>query len=200
MGGFAVRQPGLVPLSGLIALACGFAQAQTPDDKRPKIDVDSYTIDAQINPETQTITARTSVRFTPLEDQTTAAIFELNNNLNISRTVDDRGQPVGVTRNQQDNTVRLAFPAALPKGQPEIVTFTYDGRLTGSEESPIYGIKFAAIQNDYAYLLYPARWFPISGYTSDRFTSKMNIRQYFYLRVQQAFIPGEYRGGEGSIR
>ena len=64
---------------------------------------------------------------------------------------------------------------ALPKGQPAVITFNYDGRLTGNEDSPIYGIKFAAIQNDYAFLLYPARWFPVSGYTTDRFTSKINV-------------------------
>jgi hypothetical protein len=89
--------------------------------------------------------------------------------------VDDKGQSINGTRNQQENSVRLTFPAPLAKGQPAVVTFTYDGRLTGSEESPIYGIKFAAIQNDYAFLLYPSRWFPVSGYTSDRFTSTMHI-------------------------
>jgi hypothetical protein len=69
----------------------------------------------------------------------------------------------------------VTFANSLPKGQPAVITFNYDGRLTGSEESPIYGIKFAAIQNDYAFLLYPARWFPVSGYTSDRFTSKIHV-------------------------
>ncbi|MEP6716633.1 MAG: M1 family aminopeptidase, partial [Terriglobia bacterium] len=155
------------------ALLASITYAQ--EDKRPRIDVESYTIDAQINPDTQTLTARTAVRFTPLDDQTTSVIFELNNNLNISKIVDDKGQSITGARNQQDNTVRLAFPNALAKGQPATVTFTYDGRLSGTEESPVYGIKFAAIQNDYAFLLYPARWFPVSGYTSDRFTSKMNI-------------------------
>ena len=95
--------------------------------------------------------------------------------------------------------------------------FTYDGRLTGNEESPIYGIKFAAIQNDFAFLLYPSRWFPVSGYTADRFTSKMNItvpqgfqvigsgsgshansrrRDCLHLRFHQAFVPRRYRGRE----
>ena len=145
------------------------------DDKRSRIDVDSYIIDAQVNPDTQTLTARVAVRFLPLDDQLSSATFELNNNLNISKIVDDKGQSIQGTRNAQDNSVRLAFPAPLPKNQPATVIFSYDGRLTGSEESPIYGIKFAAIQNDFAFLLYPARWFPISGYTADRFTSTMHI-------------------------
>ena len=149
--------------------------AHAQDDKRSRIKVDSYIIDAQVNPDTQTLSARVAVHFAPLDDQITSATFELNNNLNISKIADDKGQSIPGTRNQQDNSVRLTFPSGLPKGQMATVIFTYDGRLTGSEESPIYGIKFAAIQNDFAFLLYPSRWFPVSGYTADRFTSTMHI-------------------------
>ena len=46
--------------------------------------------------------------------------------------------------------VRLNFPEPLAKGQADTVTFNYDGKLTGQEDSPVYGIKFASIQNDYA--------------------------------------------------
>lgn len=161
----------IVVLGTLAAAASGIAQQ---DDKRAHIDLDSYTIDAQINPDTQTITARAAVRFVPLDDQTNALTFELNNALTISRLTDDQGRAIQSSRNQ-DHTVRVTFPAGLPKGQPATLIFNYDGRLTGSEESPIYGIKFAAIQNDYAFLLYPARWFPVSGYTVDRFTATMNV-------------------------
>ena len=103
------------------------------------------------------------------------ATFELNNALNIARVVDDHGRQVQASRSQQDSTVRLNFDQPLPKGKPVTMTFDYDGRLTGDEESPVYGIKFAAIHNDYAYLMYPARWFPISGYTTDRYSAEMNI-------------------------
>jgi len=139
------------------------------------IDVDGYTIDAQINPSTQTLNAHVVVRFAALDDQVSSATFELNNNLNISQITDAKGTTLNSARTQADNTVRVTFPYSLPKGQMTEITFVYDGRLSGDEESPIYGIKFAAIQNDYAFLLYPSRWFPVSGYTADRFTSKMNI-------------------------
>jgi hypothetical protein len=163
---------GLYVLGALLAAAPAVAQQ---DDKRPRIDVDNYTIDVQINPDTQTLTARAAVRFVPLDDQLSSVTFELNNALAISRIVDGQGQTLQSTRNQSDNTVRVALANRLPKGQPAVLTFNYDGHLTGSEESPIYGIKFAEIQNDYAFLLYPGRWFPVSGYTSDRFTSKITV-------------------------
>lgn len=165
-----MRKSGVIAL-GIIAVA-GSCLAQA--DRRAAIDVDSYVIDATINPDTQTLTAQTAVRFVPA-DQTSAVTFELNNALNISKIADDKGQSLQSSRNQGDNTIRVTFPEALQAGQPVVLTFNYDGRLTGNEESPIYGIKFAAIQNDYAFLLYPARWFPVSGYTTDRFTAKINV-------------------------
>jgi len=166
-----VKKIGLVALGALLVVASATAQ----DDKRARIDVENYTIDAQINPDTQTLTARAAVRFIPLDDQTNAVTFELNNALTISRITDEKGQNLQSSRSQQDNTVRVTFPGGLAKGQAVILNFSYDGRLTGSEDSPIYGIKFAAIQNDYAFLLYPSRWFPVNGYTIDRFTSTINV-------------------------
>ena len=53
--------------------------------------MDGYTIDAQINPATQTLSAHVTVRFIPLDDQANSATFELNNNLNISQITDARG-------------------------------------------------------------------------------------------------------------
>ena len=35
-----------------------------------------------------------------------------------------------------------------------------------------YGKHF---QNDFAFLLYPARWFPVNDYTVDRFTSEITV-------------------------
>ncbi len=157
---------------GILAVA-GPGMAQ--DDKRTHIDVDSYVLDAQINPDTQTLSGRAEVHFLPLDDQLNAVTFELNNALNVFRVVDGKGLNLQSSRNQSDNTIRVTLPTGLPKGQPAVMTFYYDGRLTGNEDSPIYGIKFAAIQNDYAFLLYPSRWFPVSGYTTDRFTSKINV-------------------------
>ncbi len=162
---------------GTVVVLCALAaagSATAQEDKRARIDVENYTIDAQINPDTQTLTARAAVRFIPLDDSINAVTFELNNALNISRITDDKGQNLQSTRNQSDNSVRVTFPNGIVKNQAVVLNFNYDGRLTGSEDSPIYGIKFAAIQNDYAFLLYPGRWFPVSGYTSDRFSSTIS--------------------------
>src|SRR5271166_5097282 len=149
--------------------------AQDRADRRARIDVDHYIIEAEINPHTQAITANVQVRFVPLDGDLATASFELNNALNVSRIVDEGGRQIPASRNAQDFSVRLNFPTPLPKGKPATLTFTYDGRLTGSEDSPVYGVKFAAIHNDFAYLMYPARWFPINDYTTDRYTADLRI-------------------------
>ena len=180
--------------------------------------MEQYTIDAEISPNTQSLAAKASVRFMPLDDNITSATFELNNALNVSRVVDDKGKQIPASRNQQDFTVRLSFDQPLPKGQPVTLTFYYDGKLTGQEDSPVYGIKFAAIHPDFAYLMYPARWFPVSGYTTDRFAADMHVtvptgytvlgsgldthadrRRQEPLRVQvrAPFVSRQHRGGEG---
>jgi hypothetical protein len=149
--------------------------AQDRGSKTGRIDVDHYAIDAEINPRTQTLTANVKVRFTCLDNDVSTASFELNNAFNVSRVTDDSGQQISASRSGQDMAVRLSFPAPLPKGKATTVTFTYDGRLTGQEDSPVFGIKFGAIQNDIAYLMYPARWFPVNGYSVDRFSSDLHI-------------------------
>jgi tetratricopeptide (TPR) repeat protein len=149
--------------------------AQPGNSHTGQIDVDGYTIDARIDPASQTLNASVTMRLVALDDAANAATFELNNNLNISQITDAQGNMLNSSRNPSENSIRVTFPASLPRGQMSEIRFVYDGRLSGDEESPIYGIKFAAIQNDYAFLLYPSRWFPISGYTADRFSATMNI-------------------------
>src|SRR6202043_679157 len=78
-------------------------------------------------------------------------------------------------RMQQDMSVRLTLPQVLRKGKVAALTFIYDGKISGSEESPVFGIKFAAIHPDFAYFMYPARWFPVNDYTVDRFSSDLKV-------------------------
>ncbi len=149
--------------------------AQDKGGKRARIDVENYVIDADVNPHTQALTATVKVRFIPLDSDVSSVSFELNNAFNVNRVVDDAGRQIQASRSTQDFSVHLNFPAPLVKGKATTLTFSYDGRLNGQEESPVYGIKFADIQNDFAYLMYPARWFPLNDYTIDRYTAEMHI-------------------------
>jgi hypothetical protein len=166
----------LVSLASLVNLVAGGAVAQDRSQRGSggRIDVQSYLIDAQIDPAAQTINATALVRFIPLEN-TNSLTFELNNALSLSKVVDEDGRQIPASRMQADMSVGLTLPQMLQKGKVAALTFIYDGKLTGSEESPVFGIKFAAIHPDLSYFMYPARWFPVSGYTTDRFSSDMKI-------------------------
>ena len=118
----------ILAVGQLLALAASlvFAQqalAQQRDAQPSHIDVDGYTIDAQINPSTQTLNAHVVVRFVSLDDQANSATFELNNNLSISQITDAKGTVLQSARTQSDNTVRVTFPGTLPKGQMTEITF-----------------------------------------------------------------------------
>jgi tetratricopeptide (TPR) repeat protein len=161
-----------VVISSLIATA--LLSAQDRAARQQKIDVQSYLIDAHVDPRAQTLIATVMVRFIPLED-TSQVTFELNNALNISKVTDEDGRQVPSSRLAQDMAVKLSLPQTLKKGKVAALTFVYDGKLTGDEESPVFGIKFAAIHPEASYLLYPSRWFPVNDYSTDRFSSDLKV-------------------------
>lgn len=201
-------------VAALAAVALGTAQAQIraprpelriPDQAPPAqargqeaaIDVQSYRIDAEVDPEDQSIRATVEVKFTPSEDASSVT-FELNNAMEIQRIEDGAGDPVNVQRLEQNHSIRLLPPAPFPGGQPSTLTFTYAGRLTGGEESPVWGIKFAAIHPDYAFFMYPARWFPVSGYTTDRFSCDLHVTVPQGYRVAGSGVATTEDTGDGK--
>jgi aminopeptidase N len=179
---------------GLVLLAGSLAWAQ---DRRVRLDVEHYRADIEISPRTQALSARVEVRFVPLEE-TSTVILELNNGLNVTRAVAENNEDVPAIRNQPDFTVRLSFPSPLPKDKPTKVTLSYDGRLTGLENSPVEGVNFGSIHTDRAFLLYPARWLPTNGYTADRFTAELNITVPTGMEVIASGLGSAKPAGEGK--
>jgi tetratricopeptide (TPR) repeat protein len=178
------------------AILVGTAGLGSAQDRRPDLDVEHYVVNVDINPRTQALAAEVEVRFIPLED-VTSAIFELNNGMNVTRVAGPGNSPVSAVRYQQDFTVRLGFAEPLKKGQPASVMFTYDGRLAGLQDSPVEGINFGQIYADRAFLLYPARWFPVNNYSADRFTAELNVTVPTGMRVLASGFETTKAGPEG---
>ena len=189
--------PKAVPAVCLLVLAFG-ANAQE-QQRRARIDVQDIAIDAEISPNLQTITSKAAIHFVAVDDGISSASFELNNALNLSKVEDANGKPVDFSRSQQDFTVRLTINPPLAKGQSFTANFYYDGKLSGNEESPVYGIKFAAIHPDYTYLLYPSRWFPVSGYTTDRFAADMRVLVPMGYTVIGSGIDSHQQNGDKNL-
>jgi aminopeptidase N len=157
--------------------------------ERSTINVTGYVIDAQLDPSDHTLKATAQVTFYAT-DTTSAAIFELNNALKVDSVTD--GQKHALNGERGPNaTISIALPSPMRKGQSTTLTFVYGGTLSGSEESPVEGLKVASIGDPISYLLYAARWFPMVGYLTDRFTAEIHVQ-----------IPSGYRvvgsGNTGS--
>src|SRR5947209_1373626 len=99
----------------ILTLSAGAGLAQ---DRRSRVDVTHYAIDADISLKTQSLTAKVAMKIVPLDDRTQYASFELNGSLNVSKVTDDKGQNISFSRSNQENTIRLTFDPPLAKAQP----------------------------------------------------------------------------------
>ena len=161
--------------------------------EKPRIRVDDYVINADVTPHTHHLKAQARVTFTALDD-ISAAVFELHNALRIDSVTDEKGTKLPTERFSQENAVRVSLPAQMLKDSSKTLTFNYEGELASADDSPVEGLKLAYIGDDESYLLYPGRWFPVSGYGTNRFTAKINVA------VPAGYtVIGSGREGSGSF-
>ena len=86
----------------------------------------------------------------------------------------------------------------MSKGATATFTFVYEGTLSGSEESPVEGLKVASIGDPISYLLYAGRWFPMVGYMTDRFTAEIHVTIPAGYRVVGSGTTGSPRSAAGG--
>jgi tetratricopeptide (TPR) repeat protein len=142
--------------------------------EKARLRVDDYQIEAELDPHLHAITARAKVKFTALQDLS-IAVFELHNDLRVTKVLDEKNQPLSAERVTQDSTIRVPLPAGLSKDSSTTLTFEYEGQLENADNSPVPGLKLAYIGDDTSYLLYAGRWFPVSGFGLNRFTSTISV-------------------------
>ena len=161
-------------LAGALFLVLFFATVPARAADKARLRVDDYQIEAELSPHLHQITARAKVRFTALQDLN-VAVFELNNALRVTRVLDASNKPLNAEHLTQDFTVRVPLTDGLTKGSSTTLTFEYEGALENADDSPVPGLSLAYIGDDTSYLLYSGRWFPVSGYGMNRFTSTISI-------------------------
>ena len=142
--------------------------------EKPRIEVNDYVIDAELQPRAHKLVAKAKVKFTALDD-ISVATFELHNALRPTKITDADGKTLDAERDAQNSSIRIPLPSGLAKGQSTTLTIEYEGILNTADESPVQGLKLAMVNDDNAYLLYAGRWFPMVGYGTNRFTAAMNI-------------------------
>jgi tetratricopeptide (TPR) repeat protein len=149
--------------------------------ERPALNISGYVIDAELDTAAHHIAAKAAVTFTAPETLEMVS-FGFHPALKVTSITDENGKVLTGERSA-DGTIRVTPGAPFTKGQVSHWTFVYDGAITGNEDGPIEGLKLAAIQEPITYLLYPARWFPTTGFLIDRFTAEIHIRVPQGMRV-----------------
>lgn len=167
------RVLGVLSSSLTVCLLISLPQPSQAVDKA-RLQVDDYQIEATLEPHLHQISAHAKVKFTALQDLS-VAVFELHNDLRVTKVVDEKNQPLSAERVTQDSTVRVSLPNGLSKDASTTLTFDYEGTLETADNSPVPGLDLAYIGDDTSYLFYAGRWFPVSGYGLNRFTSTISI-------------------------
>ena len=174
----------------LLFLACCVALAQAPIGAQGPAQTGrvaafravSYDVYASLAPETQSLSARAIVEFES-QDLSRTVECELHPNLRLTAVRDESGKVLEFDRDDRDDLgVRIVLPNPVPAGQRVKLTFEYSGPLANEENSPVSGTRLASINRDGAYLLLPARWFPLTGFPANRFTG------VFHIEVPQNFV------------
>jgi hypothetical protein len=159
-----------------LAFALGVtANARAAVPLRPQMDVTGYVIHVDLDPATGRLSATAAVTFTALEDLD-AAVFGLNNALQVESVRDGAGASLTCVRDASDSTVSVTPVTVVTKGSSVTWTFTYSGVPTLAT-SPAHGIDFVQVRDPVSALLYPGRWFPIAmpGLFTDRFTAEIHV-------------------------
>ncbi len=168
--------------TSLALLLLFFAAMPSWAAEKARLRVDDYQIEAELTPHLHQITATAKVKFTALQDLN-VAVFELHNGLRVTKVMDASNKPLSAERVTQDSTVRVPLPQGLQKDASTSLTFEYEGQLETADYSPVPGLKLAYIGDYTSYLLYAGRWFPVSGYGLNRFTSTISVNVPSHMLV-----------------
>jgi hypothetical protein len=180
-------RPITLPLSALLALAsalavfprCAQAQAQAPTGEN--FLAEHYDLSATLDPGGQSISATVKVDFVAREASSVVRV-ELHPNLNVTSIKTDDGKAVNYDRESGNGLgLIVSLPTQIPAGGKVSLTFTYSGILANEENSPVPGVRLASINRDGAYLLLPARWFPLTAYPTHAYTGifRLNVPDTF---------------------
>src|SRR6266481_1499497 len=140
-----------------------------------------YDVSASLDAIGQSISATAKIDFKAVEASSSVRV-ELHPNLIVKEVKGPDGKPLTFERDNQNPlvvVVQLATPVAT--GGHVTLTYTYSGLLFNEENSPVPGLRAAAINKDGAYLLLPARWFPLTNFPSNRYTAtfRLNVPESF---------------------
>jgi aminopeptidase N len=158
-------------LSGsLFAQSRSTQQSQDDQADRPKIDVESYSVDISIVPDEHRLAGKADIRFKQL-DRKNYAVFDLDRRLRIDKATVG-GQDARFRQFDVDSTVEIDLSSQQFSSSP-VVHIEYSGILNPEEDrrEPV----LARVTEDSAFLLYEGKWFPSNGLYRDKADMRLKV-------------------------
>jgi tetratricopeptide (TPR) repeat protein len=188
-------------LSLALLLACCSTPLRAQEPRASVFLAEHYDVSATLDQNRQAISAIAKVDFKASEVSSTVRV-ELHQNLEVKDVKSADGKSLSFQRdNQSPLTVIVQLLSPVAAGGKVSLTFTYAGLLANEENSPIPGVRVASIYKDGAYLLLPARWFPLTNYPSNRYTAtfRLNVPDSFAVAgTGKAGSPTPMAGKNGA--
>jgi tetratricopeptide (TPR) repeat protein len=188
----------------VVALACAAPPLSAQAPRPLGFLATNYDISATLDSTHQSISAIAKIDFRAT-DVSASVRVELHPNLAVNDVKTADGKSVGFGRDSMNPLyVLVTLPAPVATGGHVTLTFTYAGLLANEENSPVPGVRAAVIGHEDAYLLLPARWFPLTNYPSNRYTAtfRLNVPDNFAVAgsgKSSAPTPmASKNGGEGG--
>src|ERR1700693_2082866 len=149
------------------------AQAQRP----PSFLAEKYDVSAYLDTAGQSINDIAKIEFRTQEVATNMRV-ELHQNLDVREVKGPDGRALNFQRdNDNPLYITVTLPQPVAQGKTITLTFAYGGLLANEENSPVPNVRLASINKDWAYLLLPARWFPLTNFPATRYagTFRLNV-------------------------
>ncbi len=157
----------------LLLLAATSSVAQTPHGYPFR--ATNYLVETILHTESQTLTGEAKVDFVATEVSRTLLV-ELHPDLVVSSVKTVSGQKLTFARdNNSPLLVSVELAETATPGKQVSLIFDYAGPVSSEDDSPTKGVRFASIDKTGAYLLQPARWFPLTDYPANRYTGTFKI-------------------------
>jgi hypothetical protein len=161
----------------IFAVAVPVLCSQTRNPSLPEIRIQHHKIEAILNPDSHELSAADTIDFEVLES-TDVVAFELSENLTVEKVLNSEGIELEFSQYEiGPGIVSVRFTDLLDAGSKATITIEYAGGFDRDRFSRMYtrDDSSAYIGMEGTYLMYSAKWFPVSRFLVNRATSSLEV-------------------------
>ena len=155
----------------------GYAQTKKSTSSRPRIDVQNYRIEADLTPDAHELQAAAVITFKPVQ-ATDYVVFEMSENLSVRKVLNSDGVELEFGQDEiGPGFLSVRFVKPLAADNNVTIRIEYQGGFDRDRFSRMFtrdeGSAYIGMEG--TYLMYSAKWFPVSNYLVDRATGTLEV-------------------------